>query len=150
MSMQTTSFPLSAKHVPATRPTYPVPTTAIRMKRRFLVMEAIPRIATGGSPPEPVARCLQWWEGGPQDTVFGGASGPGRLTQRLECLPYKEEVGGSNPSSPTQGHAFQPGPAPLPSGTERAVAPNSRSQSSPPRVPNRTDPTVSAMQRGVP
>ncbi len=25
----------------------------------------------------------------------------GRLTQRLECLPYTEEVGGSNPSSPT-------------------------------------------------
>lgn len=26
----------------------------------------------------------------------------GRLTQRLECLPYTEEVGGSNPSSPTR------------------------------------------------
>ena len=25
----------------------------------------------------------------------------GRLTQRLECLPYKEEVGGSSPSPPT-------------------------------------------------
>src|SRR5437773_5837512 len=25
----------------------------------------------------------------------------GRLTQRLECYPYKVEVGGSNPSSPT-------------------------------------------------
>ncbi len=29
------------------------------------------------------------------------ATRAGRLTQRLECLPYKEEVGGSNPSSPT-------------------------------------------------
>src|SRR5215510_4225321 len=29
LSTQTTSFPLSAKHAPATRPTYPVPTTAI-------------------------------------------------------------------------------------------------------------------------
>ena len=26
----------------------------------------------------------------------------GRVTQWLECLPYKEEVGGSNPSSPTK------------------------------------------------
>src|SRR5262245_40154952 len=25
----------------------------------------------------------------------------GRLTQRLECVPYKDEVGGSSPSSPT-------------------------------------------------
>jgi hypothetical protein len=25
----------------------------------------------------------------------------GRLTQRLECFVYTEEVGGSNPSSPT-------------------------------------------------
>src|SRR5215510_8415352 len=31
LSTQTTSFPLSAKHTPATRPTYPVPTTAIFM-----------------------------------------------------------------------------------------------------------------------
>src|SRR6188472_399418 len=31
LSTQTTSLPLSAKHTPATRPTYPVPTTAIFM-----------------------------------------------------------------------------------------------------------------------
>src|SRR4029453_13106710 len=31
LSTQTTSLPDSAKHAPATSPTYPVPTTAIRM-----------------------------------------------------------------------------------------------------------------------
>src|SRR5829696_574796 len=34
LSTHTTSFPLSAKHTPATRPTYPVPTTAIFMSLR--------------------------------------------------------------------------------------------------------------------
>src|ERR1041384_4595948 len=29
----------------------------------------------------------------------------GRLTQRPECVPYKDEVGGSNPSSPTLSRA---------------------------------------------
>src|SRR5690606_22889290 len=31
-STQTTLLPVSAKHVPATRPTYPVPITAIRIR----------------------------------------------------------------------------------------------------------------------
>ena len=39
-------------------------------------------------------------EGTRQDTFFDRSQN-GRLTQWLECLPYKEEVGGSNPSSPT-------------------------------------------------
>src|SRR5262245_13317336 len=34
LSTHTTSLPLSAKHTPATRPTYPVPTTAILMSLR--------------------------------------------------------------------------------------------------------------------
>src|SRR5262245_43638117 len=31
-----------------------------------------------------------------------GRTRAGRLTQRQECVPYKDEVGGSNPSSPTR------------------------------------------------
>ncbi len=47
----------------------------------------------------------------------------GRLTQRLECLPYKEEVGGSNPSSPTsvRRRATRSGAKPRAESRERAT-----------------------------
>src|SRR5688572_8641112 len=56
---------------------------------------------------------LRWSEGGAQDTLGSRAGQPGRLTQRLECLPYKEEVGGSNPSSPTRTRGLLADPANL-------------------------------------
>lgn len=43
---------------------------------------------------------LGWRVKGGEDTLEPRID-IGRLTQRLECLPYTEEVGGSNPSSPT-------------------------------------------------
>src|SRR4029450_10467428 len=43
LSTQTTSFPFSARHAPATRPTYPLPMTAI-----FILL-----LTWGGRPPGP-------------------------------------------------------------------------------------------------
>jgi hypothetical protein len=54
-----------------------------------------------GPPPLRRAASPGWSERAGKDTVSPRARGRGRLTQRQECLPYKEEVGGSNPPSPT-------------------------------------------------
>ena len=81
MSMQVTVLPLSAKQVPATRPTYPVPITVIRIGLWFGCVGVA-------------------WGGAAGYLVGGKGQLGGRLTQWLECLAYTEKVGGSNPSSP--------------------------------------------------
>src|SRR5438067_13234589 len=60
-STQVTACPESAKQVPATSPTYPVPTTAMRMRPRTLVGER-PRRKMRAEKASPVAQAVD--EGG--------------------------------------------------------------------------------------
>src|SRR5688572_3193829 len=56
----------------------------------------------------------RWRRKTAKDTVSRSPAAYGRLTQRYECVPYKDEVGGSNPSSPTR------------AGREKAAVPGQR------------------------
>src|SRR5262245_52688717 len=55
----------------------------------------------GGSATSRLATAPRWSQRGGQDTV-SARRGRGAINSAAECVPYKDEVGGSNPSSPTR------------------------------------------------
>src|SRR5262245_14805337 len=57
-------------------------------------------VGAGGSATSRHPPALQWRQRGGQDTVSARRE-RGAINSAAECVPYKDEVGGSNPSSPT-------------------------------------------------
>src|SRR5688572_33275621 len=81
----------------------PGPPGAVARRRGRPDASFAPRTGSGDCAPFRPPPPPGWRERVEEDNVAAAIRHPpaGRLTQWSECLPYKEEVGGSNTSSPT-------------------------------------------------